>query len=76
MRFALTAKTIAAVRAKGHNINDMTAANIMKVTRFRKGGEEDLEKMVERFERLGQEGDEGVQEVKKKKVYPENEVSR
>lgn len=77
MRFALTAKTIAAVREKGHNINDMTAANIQKVTRFRGDkGEGELEAMVKRFERLAEEGDEGATEVKKKRVYPENDRSR
>lgn len=76
MRFALTAKTIAAVRAKGHDINDMTAANIAKVTRFRKNATSELEDMVGKFERLSADGDEGVEEVKKKRVYPENPRSR
>lgn len=76
MRFALTAKTIAALRGKGHEINDMTAANIAKVTRFRQNSTQELEEMVEKFERLAAEGDEGVTEVKKKRVYPENPRSR
>ncbi|KAF2770064.1 ribosomal protein L17 [Teratosphaeria nubilosa] len=76
MRFALTAKTIAAVRAKGQQINDMTAANIQKVTRFRKDADEELEAMVGRFEKMATEGDEGVDEVKKKRVYPELKPSR
>jgi len=76
MRFALTAKTIAAVREKGHEINDMTAANIAKVTRFRRDADGELEAMVQRFERLGQEGDVGETEVRKKRVYPENMRSR
>lgn len=76
MRFALTAKTIAAVRGKGHEINDMTAANIAKVTRYRQNPDADLEAMVQNFERLAAEGDEGVVEVKKKRVYPENARSR
>ncbi|KAF1350834.1 ribosomal protein L17, partial [Delphinella strobiligena] len=50
MRFAMTARTIAKLRKDGKDINDMTAGNIAKVTRFRKGGEDDLEKMVARFE--------------------------
>lgn len=74
MRFALTAKTIAQVRSRGQEVNDMTRANIQKVTRFRgEGGQEALEEMVGRFERLG---DEGVQEVRKKRVYPDLPVSR
>ncbi len=76
MRFALTAKTIANIREKGHEINDMTAANIRKVTRYRKGGENDLDKMVKSFENLAAEGDHGVEEVVKKAVYPELQRSR
>lgn len=76
MRFAMTAKTIANIREKGHNINDMTAANIQKVTRFRPRGEDDLEAMVQKFENLTADGDYGVEEVKKKRVYPKLEKSR
>ena len=50
IRFAMTAKTIANVREKGNAINDMTAANIQKVIRFRPNGERDLEDMVTKFE--------------------------
>jgi hypothetical protein len=76
MRFALTAKTIAHLREKGHDINDMTAANIQKVTRFRPDAENDLEKMVEEFERMATEGDAGAEEIEKKSVYPEQTRSR
>ena len=76
MRFALTARTIAAVREKRQQINDMTAANIQKVTRYRPNGEQDLEDMVDKFAALSAEGDQGVEEVKKKKVYPKLETSR
>lgn len=76
MRFAMTARTIANVRHKGQEINDMTAANIAKVTRYRLTGDADLEEMVQKFERLQGEGDEGVEEVKKTRVYPANEISR
>lgn len=77
MRFALTAKTIAQVRSRGHEVNDMTRANIQKVTRFRgPDGHEALEEMVQKFERLGREGDEGVEKVPKKKVYPDLPRSR
>ncbi|KAK3066674.1 54S ribosomal protein L8, mitochondrial [Teratosphaeriaceae sp. CCFEE 6253] len=76
MRFALTAKTIATVRQNGHNINDMTAANIAKVTRFRKNADGELEDMVKKFESLAQEGDEGEAVVKKRRVYHENARSR
>lgn len=82
MRMAMTAKSIANARAKAEEegrdfrVNDMTAHNVKKVTRFREGGERDLEEMVERFERLRAEGDEGVDEVKKRRVYHENPRSR
>lgn len=78
MRFAMTARTIAKLRKDGKDINDMTAGNIAKVTRFRKGGEDELEKMVARFENLNANGDAGVDDsaVKKRKVYPDLEESR
>lgn len=52
MRFALTARTIARCRARGQEINDMTAANIQKVTKLRPDGEAELEKMVNKFDLL------------------------
>jgi predicted ATPase with chaperone activity len=82
MRRALTAKTIAHARAKAEErgqefqMNDMTAHNVRKVTRFNQEGERDLEALVEKFERLIEEGDEGVEEVKKKRVYPDLKRSR
>lgn len=80
MRFAMTARTIAKLRNDGKDINDMTAGNIAKVTRFRKDGESDLEAMVARFETLNASGDTGVGEdsskLKKKKVYPKLQESR
>lgn len=76
MRFALTAKTIANIRSKGHEINDMTAANIQKVTRYRPNADDELQSMVERFETLAANGDTGVEEVKKKVVYPRLQKSR
>ena len=69
MRFAMTARTIANVRSKGQDINDMTAANIAKVTRYRANADSELEDMVQKFERLQADGDEGVEEVKKRRVY-------
>ena len=82
MRFAFTAWTIARMRAKAEEenqdfkINDMTAHNVMKVTRYRKNGEQDLEDMVQKFERLLAEGDDGVDDVQKRRVYPEQTRSR
>lgn len=52
MRFAMTAKTLARQRADGvDSLNEYTAVNVKKVTRFRKGGESELEKMVEKISR-------------------------
>ena len=76
MRFALTAKTIAKVREREQGINDMTLANIQKVTRYRTNGEQELEEMVGKFESLARDGDHGIDEVKKKKVYPDLPRSR
>jgi hypothetical protein len=82
MRLALTAKTIvqkrnaAEERGREFKLDDMTAWNVRKVTRFREGGEKDLDDMVAKFERLLEEGDEGVDEVKKKRVYPDLPASR
>ena len=76
MRFALTAKTIANLREKGHEINDMTAANIQKVTRYRLNADQELEDMVQKFETLAADGDTGVEEVEKKRVYPKLPDSR
>jgi len=53
----MTARTLAHQRREGRDVNDVTAKNIMKVTRFREGGEDDLEKMVGRFERLKRKED-------------------
>ncbi|CAG2175215.1 unnamed protein product [Oppiella nova] len=76
MRFALTARTVAHLREKGHAINDMTAANIQKVTRYRPNAEQDLENMIGKFETLAADGDYGVEEVVKKRVYPDLPDSR
>lgn len=78
MRFAMTARTIANLRKQGKDVNDMTAGNILKVTRFRKDGEEHLEKMVDRFEKLDAAGDQGLKDadIKKRRVYNDNDESR
>lgn len=76
MRFAMTARTVAKLRREGKPINDMTAGNIAKVTRFRPEGEQQLEEMVERFDRLQGLGDEGFARVDKKKVYHVPKASR
>ncbi|KAF3480270.1 mitochondrial 54S ribosomal protein YmL8 [Arthroderma uncinatum] len=51
MRFAMTAKTLARQRAAGQEtMNEVTAQNVMKVTRFRPDGQAALEAEVQRVE--------------------------
>jgi len=52
MRFALTARTIARLRERGHEFNEITEKNIKKVTQFRPDGKEDLEQMVKKMSDL------------------------
>ena len=52
MRFAMTARTVARRRGEGVEINEMTARNIEKVTRYRPNGEKELESMVEKLNKL------------------------
>lgn len=52
MRFAMTARTIARQRAAGETMNEMTERNMEKVTRYKKNGEEALEKMIEKMSTL------------------------
>lgn len=49
MRFAMTAATIARCAKEDKDLNEITLINIKKVTRFRKDGEIELEKMVEKL---------------------------
>ncbi|RMJ22033.1 hypothetical protein PHISP_07095 [Aspergillus sp. HF37] len=51
MRFALTARTLARKRAQGlEALNELTAMNVNKVTRYRKDGVEDLEREIGRLQ--------------------------
>ncbi len=50
MRFAMTAKTLVRERASEEGVREITAKNVRKVTRFRQGGMEALEKEVRRLE--------------------------
>jgi hypothetical protein len=74
MRFAMTAKTVANLHQKGHTINQMTAANIAKVTRFRKNGEEELEALVDKFEKLGEADMLGIEEKTGMEGFLEEDV--
>ena len=76
MRFAMTARTVSRLRREGKPINDMTAGNIAKVTRFRPDGDKDLEDMVAKFDRLEAQGEQGFEKVYKQKVYHNPKASR
>lgn len=69
MRFAMTAKTLARERATEEGVRDLTAKNVRKVTRFRPGGEQELEKMVVSLEELEVSEARRQQGAWKRKVY-------
>lgn len=50
MRFAMTAKTLMRERASEEGVREITAKNVKKVTRFREGGMEALEREVRKLE--------------------------
>lgn len=70
IRFAMTAKTLVRERATDEGLRPLTAKNVKKVTQFRPGGEEELERTVRALE--GQERDEErrARGALKRKVYP------
>lgn len=76
MRFAMTARTVSRLRREGKPINDMTAGNISKVTRFRPEGEKDLEDMIAKFDKLEAQGQHGFEKVYKERVYHNPKASR
>ena len=49
MSFAMTARTLMKLREDEKSMNEITSLNVHKVTRFSKGGEEELEKEVRRL---------------------------
>ncbi|RDI82369.1 hypothetical protein Vi05172_g7680 [Venturia inaequalis] len=72
MRWAMTARTLAAERRQGKPTREITQRNVDKVTRYREHGMEELEQLARRFE---QEIDPQVEErivraPRKKMVYP------
>ncbi|KAN0084672.1 Ribosomal protein L17 [Elaphomyces granulatus] len=59
MRFSLTARALVRQRARGmESLNELTAMNVRKVTRFRKNGIEELEQEVKRQESFGEKQEE------------------
>lgn len=67
MRFAMTARTVARIQEEGGEVNDLTARNIDKVTRYRKNGEDELESMVAKIKAL--EFGDRSQPIYPKRVY-------
>ena len=77
MRFAMTARILARFRDEGRKVNEVTAANIEKVTRYRPGGKEELEELVSKMEDLMEKEEEhGAPQPTKKNVYPKNDPHR
>lgn len=76
MRFAMTARTLLRQREEGVAMNEMTAVNVGKVTRFREGGEEDLEAEVARLEQMKRKGLLGGPRGEDEYVDQEQEVER
>ena len=70
MRFAMTAKTLVRERATEAGVRDLTAKNILKVTRFRPGGEEALEETVRRLEGTVRDEERRLRGALKRRVYP------
>ena len=64
MRFSMTAKALVRQRKESIDLDEMTAASMRKVTRFRDGGMEDLDKEVQRLEK-----DAGIQAEKEKEDF-------
>lgn len=60
MRFAMTAKTLVRERASEGGMRDITAKNVRKVTQFREGGMEALEREIKRLEAGGGGGGVGI----------------
>lgn len=72
IRWAMTARTLAAERRQGKPTREITQKNIDKVTRFREHGLEELEQLASRFEQeIDPEIEAGMVRVPPKKVvYP------
>ncbi|KAI9673293.1 MAG: hypothetical protein M1829_004358 [Trizodia sp. TS-e1964] len=59
LRFVMTAKALVRQRREEREVNEVTAMNIRKVTRYRAGGEEALERLVGELSLAKAEGGEG-----------------
>jgi len=73
IRFALTAKTLARMKDSPGGVmkmNELTARNVEKVTRYRKDGMESLVDMVDRMRKLNVKQEKRPRTYAKQKVYP------
>ena len=70
MRFAMTAKTLVKERASEDGIRELTARNVIKVTRYRERGQEELEKTVKFLEESEKDEERRKYATMKRKVYP------
>ena len=70
IRFAMTAKTLVKERAMEEGVRDMTAKNVIKVTRFRERGKEELERTVRALENQERDEERRQRGALKRKVYP------
>jgi hypothetical protein len=73
MRFAMTAKTLASMPEE-KKMNEITAKNVEKVTRYRKNGIEDLREMIEKMRDISDEYDGKIPPPRR--VYPEDNHRR
>ena len=70
MRFAMTAKTLVKERASDGGIRELTARNVNKVTRYREGGLDELEKTVRALESREVDEERRQMGAFKRRVYP------
>ena len=69
----MTAKTLVRERETEGGIRESTARNVRKVTRYREGGEEELEKTVRALESTERNEERRGQGLLRRKVYPEKQ---
>ncbi|KAM0271084.1 hypothetical protein ACHAQH_009233 [Verticillium albo-atrum] len=66
LRFTMTAKAVARGQHEGWAMNEITQKNVDKVTRYREGGKQALDKLVSQFKwALGQQKTETDKKVRK-----------
>ena len=73
MRFAMTARAIAAQQDTEKGITDLTAKNIVKVTRHRKNGEQELKELANRMKSMELNQELRQSPIQKRQVYPRRE---